>query len=136
MTETEPVVRDDWIPTPWSMLREVAPDTLQESVVELPAVMELGEAEKLVTVGGEGSEFGAKVKTIVSPGAIVTCAEVPEMLDWVKAAAVMRYIVPVPPVGLYCDRSTSSVSGPSAILITMSMFPYEDVRAAVTRCGP
>jgi len=122
-TETEPVVSDDCGPTPWLIESEVAPDTLQESVDEPPAVIEAGVAEKLAIVGVTGAALGGKVNTIVSPGPKVNWVESPETLPCVNDVADIRYIVPVPPEGLYSARLTVSVSEVSSQFVIISIFP-------------
>ena len=115
---------DDCDPTPALMLIEFAPDTLQESVAEPPEVIEAGDAEKLAIAGGAaGAVLGGKVKTIVSPAAKVSWAERPEMLPCVKDVADIRYIVPVPPEGLYSTKLTVSSSEVSCQFVIINIFP-------------
>jgi hypothetical protein len=117
-------VIDDCDPTPALMLIELAPDTLQDSVDEPPEAIEAGDAEKLAIVGGAaGAVPGGKVKTIVSPAAKVSSAVRPEMVPCVKDVADIRYIVPVPPEGLYSARLTVSVSEASCQFVIINIFP-------------
>ena len=114
---------DDCDPTPALMLIEFAPDTLQESVAEPPEVIEAGDAEKLAIAGVTGAVLGGKVNTIVSPGPKVNWVERPETVPCVKDVAVIRYIVPVPPEGLYSARLTVSVSEVSCQFVIINIFP-------------
>jgi hypothetical protein len=125
-------------PMPLLMLRVGAgePETDHESVVDDPEVMLDGVASKDVMVGAEFAA-GGNVHTMVSPGAKVTDWDVPEMLAWLSDVAVMVYMVPGPPEGLYKERSTFSVvAGASDMLIIINICPYEDVLAVVTMVGP